>query len=89
MAPFGKSLAREREARGISLEDISGYTKIGVRMLKAIEAERFDQLPGGIFNTSYVRQYARYLGLDEEQATSEYLQAVASVQEASIPQSPS
>ena len=89
MGPFGKNLAKEREARGISLEDIAGYTKNGVRMLQAIEAERFDQLPGGIFNTSYVRQYARYLGLDEEQVTSEYLQAVASVQEASIPQRPS
>ena len=86
MAPFGKSLAREREARGISLEDISGYTKIGVRMLKAIEAERFDQLPGGIFNKSYVRQYARYLGLDEEQVASDYLQAAASISEVANPQ---
>ena len=86
MSPFGKNLVREREARGISLEDISAYTKIGVRMLRAIEAEQFDQLPGGIFNISYVRQYARYLGLDEERVASEYLQAVASVPEVSTPQ---
>ena len=77
MRPFGKSLIKEREARGVSLEDISRYTKIGVRMLKAIETERFDLLPGGIFNKSYVRQYARYLGLDEEQIASEYLRAAA------------
>ncbi|MCH8266788.1 MAG: helix-turn-helix domain-containing protein [Acidobacteria bacterium] len=89
MGSFGKNLATEREARGISLEDISEYTKIGVRMLKAIEAERFDLLPGGIFNKSYVRQYARYLGLNEEQVTSEYLQAVVSVPEAPILQRPS
>ena len=77
MKPFGKNLIKEREARGVSLEDISEYTKISVRMLKAIETERFDQLPGGIFNKSYVRQYARYLGLDEEQIASEYLRAAA------------
>ncbi len=55
-------------------------------MIKAIEAERFDQLPGGIFNKSYVRQYARYLGLDEEQVASEYLQAAASILEVANPQ---
>ncbi len=89
MGSFGKNLAKEREVRGISLEDISEYTKIGVRMLKAIELERFDQLPGGIYNKSYVRQYASYLGLNEEQVTSEYLQAVVSVPEAPILQRPS
>ena len=89
MKPFGKSLIKEREARGVSLEDISGHTKISVRMLKAIETERFDQLPGGIFNKSYVRQYARYLGLDEEQIASEYLRAAAPDTEVAIPQQPS
>ncbi len=86
MRPFGKSLIKEREARGVSLEDISRYTKIGVRMLKAIETERFDLLPGGIFNKSYVRQYARYLGLDEEQVASEYLRAAAPDTEVAISQ---
>ncbi len=86
MRPFGKSLIKEREARGVSLEDISGYTKISVRMLKAIETERFDLLPGGIFNKSYVRQYARYLGLDEEKLASEYLRAAAPETEAAISQ---
>lgn len=57
-------------------------------MLKAIETERFDLLPGGIFNKSYVRQYARYLGLDEEKLASEYLRAAAPDTEVAIQQQP-
>jgi len=58
-------LAAIREAKGISLEQISEATKIGVRYLKAIESSQFEQLPGGLFNTSYIRQYARAIDYDE------------------------
>ncbi len=81
MNSFGATLKREREARGISLQQISANTKIGVRLLKAIEEEQLEQLPGGIFDKSFLRQYARYLGLDEEQIISEYLQAIGAVPE--------
>lgn len=81
MNSFGATLKREREARGISLQQISANTKIGVRLLKAIEEEQLEQLPGGIFDKSFLRQYARYLGLDEDQILSEYLQAIGAVPE--------
>src|SRR5262249_24031365 len=42
-------------------------------MLKAIEEEHFDQLPGGVFNKGSIRAYARHLGLDGEEAVNEYL----------------
>src|SRR5262249_18038530 len=42
-------------------------------MLKAIEEEHFDQLPGGVFNKGFIRAYARHLGLDGEEAVNEYL----------------
>jgi cytoskeletal protein RodZ len=58
-------LSRLRKMAGISLEDIAAGTKISLRFLRAIEAEDFDQLPGGIFNTSYLRQYAAAIGYDE------------------------
>ncbi len=61
--------------RGISLEDITAATKIGKRLLRALEDEQFDLLPGGIFNKGYVRAYAKYVGIDEEQAVAEYLAA--------------
>ena len=81
MTSLGATFRREREARGVSLEEIAEETKIGIRLLRAIENEQFDRLPGGIFNKSFVRQYARYLGLDEETAIREYLQAVGSARE--------
>jgi cytoskeleton protein RodZ len=72
MAAFGENLQREREMRGVSLEEISAATKISVRFLRAIEAEDFDALPGGVFTRSFVRTYARYLGLDEERIMAEF-----------------
>jgi cytoskeleton protein RodZ len=73
VASFGVRLKQEREQRGITLEEISATTKIGTRMLVALEHEHFDQLPGGIFNKGFIRAYARCLGLDEEQAIADYL----------------
>jgi cytoskeleton protein RodZ len=58
--------------RGVSLEEISSATKISIRFLEAIEREDFSKLPGGIFSRSFIRSYARYLGLDEERAVAEY-----------------
>jgi len=72
---FGARLKHEREKKGVSLDDISLSTKIGTRLLRALEEEHFEQLPGGIFNKGFVRAYARYVGLDEEQAVADYLAA--------------
>lgn len=72
MGSFGENLKREREMRGITLEEISAATKISVRFLKSIETEEFSALPGGIFRRSFVRAYARYLGLDEDPLVEEY-----------------
>src|SRR5919109_1676254 len=72
---FGAKLKREREQRGVSLDAISLSTKISMRMLRALEEDRFDQLPGGIFNKGFIRAYARYLGMNEEEALAEYLEA--------------
>ena len=75
MPSFGEKLKQEREQRKITLEQISISTKIGTRMLQALEEDRFNQLPGGIFNKGFVRAYARCVGLDEDQTVAEYLEA--------------
>jgi cytoskeleton protein RodZ len=75
MASFGERMKREREMRGITLEEIADSTKIGSRSLRALEEEDFSQLPGGIFNKGFVRAYARYMGLDEDQAVADFLAA--------------
>src|SRR5215469_1827741 len=58
-------LATIRQNRGISLAQIAQSTKISVRSLEAIERGEFRKLPGGIYNTSYIRQYARAIDYDE------------------------
>jgi cytoskeleton protein RodZ len=72
---FGAKLKLEREKRKITLEQISVSTKIGTRMLQALEEDNFNQLPGGIFNKGFVRAYSRFLGLDEDQTIADYMQA--------------
>ena len=72
---FGEQLRRQREMRGISLEEIVATTKISRRLLQALEDEQFDLLPGGIFNKSYVKAYAKCVGIDPDQAVTEYLEA--------------
>jgi len=72
MGAFGDRLRREREMRGITLEEIMESTKISRRHLEALEGEHFDQLPGGVFNKGFVRAYARFLGIDGDQAVADY-----------------
>jgi cytoskeleton protein RodZ len=54
-----------RRQKGISLEDIAASTKLSVRQLEAIESGEFNRLPGGIYNTNYIKQYARAIDFDE------------------------
>jgi len=72
---FGERLKKEREKRGMTLEDVSGATKISVRNLRALEQEKFDQMPGGIFNRGFVRAFAKHLGLDDDQVVADYREA--------------
>ncbi len=75
MGQFGQELRREREARGVALESISGVTKISARHLLALEQENFNALPGGVLNKGIVRGYARACGMDEDDWVHRYLSA--------------
>jgi cytoskeletal protein RodZ len=75
MATFGENLRRERELRGVTLLELANFTKISLRHLQALEADRFDDLPGGVFNRGFVRGVARYLKLDEHHWVGEYVRA--------------
>jgi len=72
MGSFGDKLKREREMRGVTLDEISESTKIARRHLEALESEDFASLPGGVFNKGFVRAYARFIGIDEDQAVADY-----------------
>ncbi|MGH9761114.1 MAG: helix-turn-helix domain-containing protein, partial [Blastocatellia bacterium] len=69
---FGEHLKREREMRGVSLEEVAAATRIAPRFLEAIENEHWEQLPGGAFNRGFIRSVARFLGLDEDDLVAEY-----------------
>jgi cytoskeletal protein RodZ len=69
---LGQELRRAREARGVSLREISEQTRITMRHLEAIEADDYKHLPGGIFNRSFVKAYARHIHFDEQRALDLY-----------------
>ncbi len=73
---FGENLKVERERRGISLDDISVATRVSVRHLDALEADRFRELPGGVFNRGIVRSYAQFCGLDTDATMQDFLSAM-------------
>jgi cytoskeleton protein RodZ len=81
MGKFGEDLRKAREARGVALDTIVQATKISVRYLQAVEQERFDQLPGGLFNKSIVRSYARTVGLPEEEWVTRFLEVTNALTE--------
>src|SRR5213082_2507700 len=77
LASFGEELKREREIRGISLKEIADDTKISKRFLEALERNDHKTLPAPVFTRGFVRQYARYLGLNAEDMVNRYNYAAA------------
>jgi cytoskeletal protein RodZ len=63
METLGRHLKHEREVREVSLEELSQTTRIPLRMLEHIEADRFDQLPGDVFARGFLKSYARALNM--------------------------
>jgi cytoskeletal protein RodZ len=64
-----------RKNKGITLESIASATKLSVRLLQAIETGDFSKLPGGVYNTNYIRQYARAIDFDETTLLAWYNEA--------------
>uniref|UniRef100_Q024J0 Transcriptional regulator, XRE family n=1 Tax=Solibacter usitatus (strain Ellin6076) TaxID=234267 RepID=Q024J0_SOLUE len=69
------NLSALRDQKGISLNQIAAATKIGVRYLEAIERGQFARLPGGIYNISYIRQYAKAIEVSAETILECYLRS--------------
>jgi cytoskeletal protein RodZ len=72
MPTLGEELKRRREERDISLNEISEATRIGIRFLKAIDSDNYSILPGGIFTRSFIRAYAKQVGMNEDEAMGLY-----------------
>ena len=72
---FGTWLRRQREVREIDLREIADASKVSMSYLRALEEDRFDVLPAPVFAKGFLRQYARYVGLDPEETVNFYLAA--------------
>lgn len=71
---FGPSLRRQRELRGLSLQEIAARTKIGAAQFAAMERNDFSRWPAGIFGRAFLRAYAEEVGLDGELVVRQFLQ---------------
>ena len=71
-ATIGEQLRLAREEQQIPLRAVADETRISVHYLEAIEINDFNRLPGGIFNRSFVKAYARCVGVDEKEAVEGY-----------------
>lgn len=71
-ASIGEQLRLAREERGIGLREICDQTRISVHYLEAIEANDYKRLPGGVFNRSFIKAYAKCVGYDEHEAIEGY-----------------
>jgi transcriptional regulator with XRE-family HTH domain len=69
---FGPNLCRIRVKKGISLFQIAEATKVSAALWSGLERNDFSHWPTGIFARSYVRQYARAIGLDPEATVDEF-----------------
>jgi cytoskeleton protein RodZ len=69
---LGEQLRRARLERGVNLREVAEQTRITMRHLEAIEADDYKSLPGGIFNKSFIKSYARYVGFPEARALELY-----------------
>jgi cytoskeleton protein RodZ len=75
---LGEKLRLAREARGITLSEVAAQTRIAARYLEAIEEDNYKPLPGGVFNKGFIKAYAKYVGVDEQEALNDYARIVSS-----------
>ena len=84
-------LEQFRRRCGVSLQQISDATKISPYFLRAIESEEFEKLPGGVYNSNYIRQYAAAIGFAEAKLLHMYQEHCAARerdQHAAVPVNP-
>jgi len=74
---LGEKLRQAREERGISISEVAEQTRISPHYIDSIENDDYRTLPGGIFNKGFVKSYAKYVGIDEQEALQDYSSLIA------------
>jgi len=75
---LGEKLRQAREERGITLSEVAEQTRISGQYLESIENDDYRSLPGGIFNKGFVKSFAKYVGVDEQEALQDYASLLGS-----------
>lgn len=81
---LGEKFRQAREERGISVSEVAEQTRISSHYLTSIENDDYKTLPGGIFNKGFVKSYAKYVGLDENEVLQDYSRLVADADDEDI-----
>lgn len=68
----GADLARAREQRGLSVEDVSNATRIRGGLIRAIEADDFEPCGGAVYARGHIRGIARAVGIDPAPLVAEF-----------------
>ncbi len=79
-----QDLRVQREARGLTLADVSSLTKISMANLEAIESREFKKLPPPVYTKAYLKTYARLLETDEKPFVAQYEQYLAELPRAEL-----
>jgi|CXWL01.1.fsa_nt_gi cytoskeletal protein RodZ len=74
---LGEKLRQARDERGFTLSEVAEQTRISSLYLESIERDDYSKLPGGIFNKGFVKSYAKFVGLNEQEALSDYSAVLA------------
>ncbi len=69
---IGQALRRERDKRGLSLEEVQGQLRIHPRVLENLERNDFDALPAAIYAKGFLKKYADFLGLNTSEILAQY-----------------
>ncbi len=85
---FGEYIKRERQLRQITLEEVADGTKIAIHMLRAIEADKWEDLPAEVFTRGFVKSYAEYIGLVPEDVLLRYEEERAKERDHDQPEEP-
>lgn len=72
MKSIGETLRENREKSGIDIEEASRALKIRCEYLKALEKDSFDGMRADVYTRGYIREYAKFLGINPEPLISEY-----------------
>src|SRR5688500_2509716 len=74
---LGEKLRQAREARGLSLSEVAEQTRISSQYLQSIENDEYGILPGGIFNKGFVKSFAKFVGVNEQEALEDYSRLIS------------